>query len=96
MPSTTTSAPTLKVENYKVINKNTLMGAFDLYLPSGIVIYGVMYHLKGDSAWCAFPGRPYQKDGQTTYAKLIEIPDRERRDRFNAQVIAVLRDAGHI
>lgn len=96
MPSTTTSALSLRVENYKSINKNTLIAAFDLYLPSGIAIYGVMYHLKGESAWIAFPGKSYQKDGATTYAKLIEIPDRDRRDKFNAAVIAVLKEEGHI
>lgn len=93
----------MTVTNYKLLNKNTLIGIFDLALDSGITLYGMMLMAKNESRWISFPGRPIVKDGQASmkdgkqeYAKLIEIPDRERRDKFNAAVIAVLKEEGHI
>ena len=88
--------PSLKITNYKAIGKNTLVGAFDLLLPSGLAVYGAMIHRKNDSEWIAFPGKPYTKDGKTEYTKLVDIPDRDTRDKFNALVIAALQSAGHI
>lgn len=86
----------MNITNYKPINKNTLIAAFDLAMPSGICIYGALYHVKDGSAWIAFPGRPYQKDGATTYAKLVDIPDRATRDKFNATVIGALKAGGFV
>ena len=93
----------MKVSNYKQINKGALVGAFDLALPSGMCIYGAMYMKSGVNSWCNFPGKPIVKDGKPVlkdgkqdYAKLIDIPDRTTRDKFNAQVIQALKDAGHV
>jgi hypothetical protein len=86
----------VKIANYKAIGKNTLVGSFDLLLASGIVICGAMVHVKGDSTWIAFPGRPYTVNGAVSYAKLIDIPDRDTRDKFNSLVLDALRSAGHI
>jgi hypothetical protein len=85
------------VSNWKSIGKNTLVGAFDLELASGFLIHGVMYFEKSDSSWCAFPGIPFEKqDGTKSYKPILEIPDRARRDEFNAKVIAALKQGGHI
>lgn len=93
----------MTISNYKPLNKNTLIGVFDLTLSTGIVIYGAMFMRKSDSEWITFPGRPIVKDGQAVlkegkqdYAKLIDIPDRATRDKFNAQVIAELKKQGHL
>ena len=87
----------MTITNYKSLNKNTLVSSFDLELPSGFFIHGVMFFRKGDSEWCAFPGIPYENgSGQKTYKPILEIPDRARRDKFNAEVIAELKKLGHI
>lgn len=93
----------MTASGYKPLNKNTLVGVFDLTLDSGIVLYGMMLMKKNDSQWVSFPGKPIIRDGQASmkdgkqeYAKLADIPDRARRDAFNAQVIAALKEAGHI
>ena len=59
-------------------------------------IFGVMLHKKNDSTWIAFPGIPYEKDGKKSYKPVVEIPNRGRRDKFNEQVIAALKSAGHV
>lgn len=87
----------MTITNYKPINKKTLIGVFDLTLPSGLCIYGAMCHRKDDVGFITFPGKPYTgKSGDTLYAKIVDIPDRDRRDKFNEQVIAALKERGHV
>jgi UDP:flavonoid glycosyltransferase YjiC (YdhE family) len=87
----------LKISNWKLLNKNSLVAAFDLALPSGICVYGAMLMRSGGSEWISFPGIPIgEKDGKKTYKPVVAIPDRDTRDKFNAQVISALQSAGHI
>lgn len=84
------------ISSFKRIDKGTLQASFDLQLPSGFFIHGVLYFVKGENAWCSFPGIPYEKNGEKTYKPLLEIPDRATPDKFNAQVIAELKKQGHV
>ena len=87
----------MTVSNWKSLNKNSLVGVFDLALDSGMCIYGAMLFQKGENTWCSFPGIPFEKqDGTKGYKPVVEIPDRARRDTFNAAVIAELKKQGHI
>ena len=96
----------MKISNWKLLNKNSLVAAFDLALPSGICVYGAMLMRSGGSEWISFPGIPIkgapslrdigEKDGKKTYKPVVAIPDRDTRDKFNAQVISALQSAGHI
>ena len=87
----------LNVSNFKKLDKNSLRGAFDLELASGICIYGAMLMESGGSTWISFAGIPTgEKDGKKMYKPVIAIPDRAIRDKFSTQVISALRAAGHI
>jgi len=93
----------LKVSNWKSINKNSLIGSFDLELSSGFFIQGAMLLGKEGRQWISFPGipmykdnQPMMKDGKQQYRNVFSIPDRERRDKFSEQVISVLQSAGHL
>ena len=97
----------MQVSNWKQINKNALIGTFDLELTSGFLITGALLLEKGDRQWVNFPGLPqYTKTGETyvplmregkqVYKNILSIPDRDRRDKFSAQVIEALKSAGHI
>lgn len=81
----------LKISNFKTIGKNSLIAAFDLELPSGMTINGAMLMRSGESEWISFPGIPTgEKDGKKTYKPVVSIPNRDRRDKFNEQVLQAL------
>lgn len=84
------------VTNYKAIGRGSLVGSFTIDLSSGFRIADAMVMQKDDRMWISFPGIPFQKEGQTKYKNVIEIPDRDRRDRFNEEVLRTLREGGHI
>ena len=91
------------ISEWKSLDKNTLRGVFTVELDSGLCISGAMLHKKGETSWCGFPGipqyqngAPFLKDGKQVYKPILTIPDRDRRDKFSAQVIKALEDAGHI
>ncbi len=95
----------MTISNWKSLDKNSLKGAFDLELSSGLTIVGAMLMLSGERYWCSFPGIPqYQKDGDSfkalmkdgkqVYKPILTIPDRPTRDKFNEQVLAALKSAG--
>jgi hypothetical protein len=83
--------------SFTSLNRKTLVAVFDLLLSSGIAIYGVMLHRKDSGQWISFPGKPFQgKTGDTLYTKLIDIPDRATKIRFDERVLQALKDGGHI
>jgi DNA-binding cell septation regulator SpoVG len=84
----------MKITNYTEMNRGSFLATFDLELPSGMTIVG-MRHMDGKNGkWVAFPERPYQKDGETKYAKIITISDRSKSDKFNELVLAAI-EASH-
>ncbi len=86
----------LKITNYKAIGGTTLVAVFDLELQSGMVIYGALLMQKGDAQWVGFPGIPYEQAGQKKYKPVMDIPNRESKNKFNTAAMSALRDAGHI
>lgn len=97
----------MKVSNWKSINKNALVGTFDLELSSGFLITGALLLKSADRQWVNMPAipqftktgetyTPLMKEGKQVYKNVFSIPDRERRDKFSEQVISVLQSAGHI
>ena len=77
----------------------TLRGFFDLRLPSGLVIHDLTAHEMNGRRWVAMPGKPlldsdgrhrtYDR-GKKAYVATLEIPDRDRRDKFTEQALAAL------
>lgn len=82
----------MNITNYKEINRGSLIAAFDLALPSGMVIHGAMLMESSGSKWISFPGIPYDLAGKKMYRPVVDIPDRDRRDRFNALVLEALEE----
>lgn len=77
----------MTITNYKPINKNTLVAAFDLELQSGLVIRGALQMKNEKGSWIAFPGIPYEAKGKKSYKPVLEIPERATRDKFNDLVL---------
>src|SRR5215472_11166187 len=76
---------TLRVQviSFKPHVKNTLRGFCDLALPSvGLKINGATLHEKEGSRWITMPARPYEKDGATMWAPIVEFDSKEARLAF--------------
>jgi hypothetical protein len=83
-----------KVTNARRIDKGTLIGAFDIELPSGLKINGVMLFQKDGRRWVGFPAKPFVKpDGTKSYAQLLEFSSREIADKFQAAVLPLAEGA---
>jgi hypothetical protein len=76
------------VTNAKLLNKHTLVGSFDLQMPSGLVVRGAMLFEKTGKRWVNFPSKEWVKsDGTKSYSPLLEFSSREVNDRFQQQVL---------
>jgi hypothetical protein len=82
--------------NFKHFTKNTLLGFFDLELPSGMILKGCTLHRKGDDArwWVGLPARDFKKeDGTTAYSNIIEFKEKEKQYKFGDAATAAARQA---
>jgi hypothetical protein len=85
---------TFVVTNAKLINKNSLIGRFDLEMPSGMVIRDMLLLESGGRRWCNFPSEKYEKsDGTTGWKPFIAFADRKTADRFQSQVVPLAMSA---
>jgi hypothetical protein len=82
------------VSNPKLLNKNTLVGSFDLTMPSGLVVRGAMLFEKSGKRWVGFPSKEWIKpDGTKSYFPLLEFASRDVADRFQQQVLPLAEKA---
>jgi hypothetical protein len=83
------------------IDRNTLVAFCTLRLdPSGLVLNDCSYHRKDDREWIGLPGKPQidrdgtpRKDpntGKQLYTPVVEIPDRNQRERFQQAALAAV------
>jgi hypothetical protein len=81
----------ITIRDWKPLFKNTLRGYFSVDLPSGLRIHSLSLHQKGERRWIGLPARAYETDsGSTSWARVVEIPDRQTRERFEGLVLAAL------
>jgi hypothetical protein len=86
--SGTERAKQAQLSNFRVLNKNTLKAVFDVALPSGLMICGVMLHENAGKRWIALPGKPYLKnDGSQGWLKILDFADYAARERFNELIL---------
>jgi hypothetical protein len=82
------------VSNAKSICKNSLVGSFDLQMPSGMKINSCLLLEKNGKRWIGFPSREWQKaDGTRDFFPIIEFVDRSTSDKFQAAVLPLAVDA---
>jgi hypothetical protein len=78
----------ITISNARKLNKGALIGFFDVALPSGMKLNGCTLLEKEGKRWIGLPSREWIKpDGSKSYVPIVEIPDREARDKFNAMVL---------
>lgn len=78
----------MKISNEKRINKNTLIGVFDIEMPSGLIVRGAMLFEKNGRRWVGFPSKEWTKpDGTKSYSPLLEFSSKEIADKFQTLVL---------
>jgi hypothetical protein len=76
------------VNNAKQMRKGTLLGFFDLEMPSGLIVRGAMLFEKNGKRWVGFPSKEWIKpDGSKGYSPLLEFASREISGKFQAAVL---------
>jgi hypothetical protein len=70
--------------NWKAIRKNSLLGLFDLLLPSGMILTGCQLHQKNEARWVGLPATRYAKQDGTLsdYIKVVDFNGAQARARF--------------
>jgi hypothetical protein len=85
---------TFTITNPKVLRKSSLIGCFDLQMPSGMIVRGAMLFEKNGRRWVNFPSKEWTKpDGTKSYSPLIEFADRSIADKFQAQMLPLAEAA---
>ncbi len=79
-----------EVLEFKPCVKNTLRAFFTLALPSGLVLKGCTYHVKGDSRWIGLPAREYLKAGAKAWQPIVDFTTDAARKRFQTTALAAL------
>ena len=85
------SEKSVRVINWRKLEKGTLRGFFDVELPSGMVLKECSLHEKGDSRWVNAPSRKFEgKGGETKYQRLVDFSSRRIAERFRSDVLHAL------
>lgn len=93
---------TVKVSDWKPINRGALLGFCTVTMPSGMILREVSIFQSDTSLWASPPSKPMiDKDGYVVtdnagkrrYVTIIEFVSKEVRDRWSMAVIDALRAA---
>jgi hypothetical protein len=84
--------PAIVAENFKRLDKNTLIGSADLTVVRWKLTFRrCLWFCKGSKEWINFPGREWiDRNGLTQYADLIKFTDRDTHDRFQQAALAAI------
>ncbi len=105
-PQTPTRSRGVQISDWKLIERNTLIGVFNAHLPSGMIIVGCMVHRNpGGDPWIALPGAAQIErdgtpkrsgDGKVLYKTTFKFESNEIYKKFQAPILEELRQLGHI
>jgi len=77
--------------NWKPFQKGAMRGSFSVRLPSGLIVHDIALFEKGASRWIAMPRQRYKsKDGQESFAAIIEFATSRAADAFRHEAVAAL------
>jgi hypothetical protein len=94
----------IKASDWRPIERGSLRGFCTLTLsPSGLILHDCAVHQHANGArWVGLPGKPQvtadgriRKDpgsGKTLYSPIVEIADREARERFRGAALAAVEE----
>jgi hypothetical protein len=76
-----------RICDFKLFEKNTLRGFFDIELASGLILRGCTLHFKNEKSWIGLPAKPWTKpDGTQSYTAIIDFRDKQTSYRFQNAV----------
>jgi hypothetical protein len=78
----------MNARNFRKFSKNTLVGFFDLFLDSGLILRGCTLHLSHERYWVGLPAKPYTKDGAETWASIVDFNGKNVRKKFQKEAVA--------
>jgi DNA-binding cell septation regulator SpoVG len=90
-----------RIENFRAVNKNSLLAFCTVHMPSGMIINDVAIRRNSDGYWASPPSRMMtDRDGQPLrgdddkpiYRAIVDFDSRKLRERWSGQVIAALRE----
>lgn len=85
---------TFVITNTKPMRRGTLIGFFDLEMPSGLIVRSAMLFEKNGKRWVGFPSKEWTKgDGTKGYSPLLEFASRATADKFQAAVLPLVERA---
>src|SRR3954469_20830640 len=77
--------------DWRPLDKATLLGAFNLTLPSGLIIKGCTYHKSHSSYWVGLPSQSHKdKNGDVQWTNILDFASRPARTRFQEQAMAAI------
>lgn len=80
--------------NFRRLDKNTLVGLFDLRLPSDMLLTGCQLLQKGEARWIGLPSSRYVKpDGTLSdHVKVVDFATPQARARFQTLAVAAVEE----
>jgi hypothetical protein len=90
---------TITIEDFKPLQKNSLIGFARIRLASGIIFHDVSCHCVAGKYWANPPAKPaktrdgthLKKDGKPVWTHIVSFANKELRDKFSSAVIEALR-----
>jgi hypothetical protein len=84
----------ITISNARKLNNGALIGFFDVELLSGLKLNSCTLLSKDGKKWIGLPSREWQRPDRTkSYVPIVEIPDRDAREKFNAAVLPLAERA---
>lgn len=81
----------LAVSNFKPFAKGSLVGFFDVELPSGLILRECSLYSKDGKRWINPPSRKFTgKDGETKYQRMVDFASGKAANQFRDAVVAAI------
>jgi DNA-binding cell septation regulator SpoVG len=86
---------TISITNARKVTKGSLLGFFDVTLDSGLKLNSCSLIEKADGKrFVGLPSKEFVKaDGTKSYTPVVEIPDRDARQKFQDAVLPLAERA---
>jgi hypothetical protein len=96
------SAMQVVIEDFVVMERNTLRGFARVRMPSGVIFHDVAIHRKDGATWASPASKPMLgrdgtqmrgRDGKALWSPIVSFTTKDVRDRFSEAVITALRES---
>jgi hypothetical protein len=80
-----------EISDFKPLSKNTVHAAFDVTLPSGMIVRSVLLHERDGRRWVSLPAKEWTNaSGERQFTPIVEFTSRTVADRFRDTVLEAL------